>query len=69
LPFSFPSCPFSLSYGFGLGVKGGPLSNFHLGLPQPHLYLWIPFTLQQKMQVVFRLPLDRLVQDPFDIIA
>ncbi len=53
----------------GLGVRGEPLSNFHLGLPQPHLYLWIPFTLQQKMQVVFRLPLDRLVQDPFDIIT
>jgi hypothetical protein len=62
LPFSFHSCPFSPSYGFSLGVRGGPLSTFHLGLPQPHLYLRIPFTLRQKMQVVSHLPLDRLVQ-------
>ncbi len=68
LPFSFPSCPFSPSCGFSLGVRGGPFSTFHLRLPQPHLYLRIPFTLRQKMQVVFHLPLDCLVWDPFDIV-
>jgi len=60
LPF-LPLLPY-----YSLGVRGGPLSAFHLGLPQPYLYLKIPFILQH--QVDFCLLLDHLVQNLFDIV-
>jgi hypothetical protein len=30
-----------------------PLSTFHLDFPQPHLYVWIPFTLWPKKCTLF----------------
>jgi hypothetical protein len=45
------------------------LGSFHLSLCHPCLYNRIPTTLQHDVQMTFRFPLDKLVQDSYNVVA
>jgi hypothetical protein len=44
------------------------LGFFHLDFCQPRLYNYIPIALQRDVQVAFHFPLDKLTQDPYDVV-
>jgi hypothetical protein len=66
---TFFLAPSPLPTAWAWALKVDPLGAFHLGLPWPQLYSWIPFILWWEMYITFCLPLDRLVWNMFDIDA
>ena len=57
----------ALAWEFARGID--VLGAVHLDLPQPRLYVRLPYALRADIQQAIRLPVARVVANPSDLAA